>query len=79
MYGKADRSVVLKSGYEVLLDDIPGLLGPDELAESALSFYWRYRTMGWPYGPDWALHPARLKEVVEVLEPLDRTYHPRMM
>ncbi|MEA5032304.1 MAG: hypothetical protein VB025_09170 [Sphaerochaeta sp.] len=70
---------MLKSGYEVPLDEIPDLLGNDELTESALAFYWRYRTMGWPYGPNWAEHPARLKEVIELLDPLDRIYHPRMM
>jgi len=70
---------MLKSGHEVLLDEIPALLAKDELAESALVFYWEYRTMGWPYKLGYAEHPARLKQVVETIEPLDRIYHPRMM
>ena len=71
--------MVLKSGTEVRLDDIPSILTDDELSESALRFYLRYRIMGWPYQGGWAAIPARLSQVVRILEPLDRIYHPRMM
>lgn len=79
MYGGPERTVVLKSGIEVRLDDIGGILEHDDLCESAIQFYWRYRIMGWPYQGGWAAIPARLSQVVETLEPLDRIYHPRMM
>ena len=71
--------MVLKSGTEVRLDDIPSILTDDELSESALRFYLRYRIMGWPYQGGWAVIPARLMQVVEILEPVDRLYHPRMI
>lgn len=35
--------------------------------------------MGWPYAGGWAEQPARLVEIVELLDPIDRIYHPRMM
>lgn len=79
MYGDPERTAVLKSGIEVRLDDIPGILAEDELCESALQFFWEFKIMGWPYQGGWATIPARLAQVVKILEPLDRIYHPRMM
>jgi len=70
---------VLKSGHEVRLDDIPSLLSEEGLAYEAISFYLRWRMMGWPYQGGWAEQPARLVDIVELLDPLDRLYHPRMM
>jgi hypothetical protein len=35
--------------------------------------------MGWPYRGGWAEQPARLSQTVELLDPLDRLYHPRMI
>ena len=49
----------------------------DEEALSALQFYSRYKRMGLPYGP-WGENPKLLIEVVDVLEPLDRFYHPQV-
>ena len=70
---------MLKSGLEVRLDDIASLLAEEGTALDAIGFYWRYRTMGWPYSGGWAEQPALLSQTVELLDPLDRLYHPRMI
>lgn len=70
---------MLRSGLDVKLDDIGEILSDEGIALDAISFYRRYRTMGWPYRGGWAEQPARLEEIVELLDPLDRLYHPRMM
>lgn len=75
LYGKPSRTTVLKSGVEVRLDDIPGLF-TDDLAVSAIQFFMRWQTMGFPYGP-WGDNPNRLVQVVDILEPLDKIYHPK--
>ena len=49
----------------------------DDEAASAIRFYQRWKRMGMPYG-SWALNPERLVEVVDILEPLDRFYHPQV-
>ena len=66
---------VLKSGDVVKLDDIPEIF-QDKDATSAILFYNRWKIMGFPFGA-WGDCPGRLVEVVEILEPLDRLYHPR--
>ena len=57
------------------VDIVPTITDPDSL--SAIGFYQRYKRMGMPYG-SWALNPERLVEVVDILEPLDRFYHPQV-
>ena len=47
----------------------------DEDAASAVSFFARWKRMGFPYGP-WGENPNPLVEVVDLLEPLDRLYNP---
>jgi hypothetical protein len=59
----------------VKLDDIPGLFH-DRDAVSAILFYNRWKIMGFPHGP-WGDNPNRLVEVVDLLDPLDKIYHPR--
>ena len=49
----------------------------DEDALTAIGFYQRYKRMGMPYG-SWALNPERLVDVVDILEPLDSFYHPKV-
>lgn len=56
-------------------DIVPSITDPDAI--SALVFYQRYKKMGMPYG-SWALNPEKLVEVVDILEPLDRFYHPQV-
>lgn len=75
--GDKDREVKLKSDIWVKVHDIPELLKSVE-AFSAIRFYIRWRTFGFPYGP-WGLNPNVLVEVVEILDPLDRLYHPKMI
>lgn len=74
-YGGADRTVDLRSGVTVRFDDIPSYFR-DEYLDSAVWFYLRYKSMGLPY-PGWAACPNILVEIVDVLEPLDRLYHPK--
>ena len=69
----------MKSGFEVRLDDIAAILSDEGGAHDAISFFLRWRMMGWPYLGGWAEQPARLVEIVELLDPLDRLYHPRMI
>lgn len=76
-YGRPDRTTTLKSGVTVRLDDIPGLF-KDQLALSAIRFYLRFKRMGMPY-QNWAENPNALVQVVDLLEPLDSLYHPKMM
>ena len=49
----------------------------DEEAANAIRFYQRWKRMGMPYG-SWGINPEKLVEVVDLLEPLDRFYHPRV-
>lgn len=77
LYGKPDRTTILKCGLEVRLDDIPDLFKDTYLA-SCIRFFNRWKTMGYPYGP-WGLNPGVLVEVVDTLAPLDAYYHPKMM
>lgn len=72
-YGGADRTVDLKSGVTVRMDDIPSYFR-DKYLDSAVRFYLRYTKMGLPY-QGWGTNPNVLVEIVEVLEPLDRLYH----
>lgn len=72
-YGGADRTVDLKSGVTVRMDDIPSYFSDKDLV-SAVTFYLRYTRMGMPYA-GWGDNPNLLVEIVEVLEPLDRLYH----
>ena len=58
------------------VDIVPMITDPKAL--SAISFYQRYKRMGMPYG-SWALNPEKLVEVVDLLEPLDRFYHPQVI
>ena len=46
-------------------------------ALSAIGFYQRWKKMGMPYG-SWGINPEKLVEVVDLLEPLDRFYHPQV-
>ncbi len=79
VYGNSERTTVLKSGHEVRLDDIAAILSDSGDAYDAIAFFLRWKMMGWPYRGGWAEQPARLIEIVELLDPLDRLYHPRMM
>lgn len=56
-------------------DIVPTIIDPDAL--SGIGFYVRYRRMGMPYGP-WGVNPHKLVQVVDLLEPLDRIYNPKM-
>lgn len=47
-------------------------------ALAAVQFYLRWKRLGLPYG-SWGVNPNKLVEVVELLEPLDMFYHPRMI
>lgn len=77
LYGKPDRTTILKSGDEVRLDDIPSFF-EDKKAISAIMFFNRWRIMGFPYGA-WGENPSILVEVVELLDPIDRLYNPRSL
>ena len=70
------RMVRLKTGEWIKASEIVSKIS-DEDALSAIGFYQRYKRMGMPYG-SWALNPERLVEVVDILEPLDRFYHPEV-
>ncbi len=67
----------MKSGVTVRLDDIPGYF-TDRLAVSAILFYEKFKRMGMPY-QNWAENPNRLVQVIDLLEPLESLYHPKMM
>lgn len=73
-YGGADRTVDLRSGVMVRMDDIPSYFQDHDLV-SAVNFFLRYKTMGLPY-QGWGNNPNVLVEIVEIIEPLDRLYHP---
>lgn len=68
---------MLKTGQWVRVHEIPAVLA-DMDARLALSFYMRWKRMGMPYGA-WGGNPFILVEVVDVLEPLDRFYHPPLV
>lgn len=72
--GPEDRETMLKSGVWVRVHDIPCLLR-DADALSAISFFSMWQRLGMPYGP-WGENPYPLVEVVDLLEPWDRFYHP---
>ncbi len=77
-YGGTGRKIALKGGEVVRISDIPALFDdPDALF--ALDFYYHWRMMGMAYGGGWAQQPARLVEIVRILDPLDRIYHPRLL
>ncbi len=73
-YGGAERTVDLRSGIAVRMDDIPSYFQDQDLV-SAVTFYLRYKRMGLPYG-GWGETPNVLVEIVDTIEPLDRLYHP---
>lgn len=75
--GGRDREIRLKTDEWVKAYEIPGMLEDIE-ALSAVQFYLRWKRMGMPYGP-WGMNPNKLVEVVELLDPLDGFYHPRMI
>lgn len=75
--GGRDREVRLKTDEWVRAYEIPGMLEDIE-ALSAVQFYLRWKRMGMPYGP-WGMNPNRLVEVIDLLDPLDGFYHPRMI
>jgi hypothetical protein len=77
-YGGTDRKIALKGGEVVRISDIPALFD-DEDALFCLDFYSHYRMMGMAYGGGWAQQPARLVEIVRLLDPLDRKYRPRLL
>ena len=70
------RMVMLRTGEWVGAEAIGRTL-LNEDAAVAIRFYQRWKRLGMPYGP-WGMNPEKLVEVVEVLEPLDRFYHPQM-
>lgn len=72
-YGGADRTVDLKSGVTVKMDDISSYFRDKDLV-SAVIFYLRYKRMGLPYC-GWGETPNILVEIVDTIEPLDRLYH----
>ena len=71
---KEGMMVILKTGRWITAKDIGNTLN-DIDAISAIQFYQRYKRMGMPYGP-WGITPEKLVEVVDILESLDRFYHP---
>ena len=75
--GGRDREVRLKTDEWVRAYEIPGMLEDIE-ALSAVQFYLRWKRMGMPYGP-WGMNPNRLVEVIDLLDPLDVIYHPRII
>jgi hypothetical protein len=50
----------------------------DSDAAQMVGFYQRFKRMGMPYGA-WGDNPNRLVEIVDILEPLDRLYNPRLI
>ena len=74
---ESDRVIVLKTGKAVKASEINEALLDNDAAE-AIRFYQRFRRMGMPYG-SWASNPEKLVEVVDLLEPLDRLYHPQLI
>ena len=75
--GGRDKEVRLKTDEWVRAYEIPGMLEDIE-ALSAVQFYLRWKRMGMHYGP-WGMNPNRLVEVIDLLDPLDGFYHPRMI
>ena len=69
------RMVKLKTGEWIRASEIVKI--SDEDALSAIGFYQRYKRKGISYG-SWALNSEGLVEVVDILEPLDRFYHPKV-
>lgn len=72
--GDKDREVRLKTDSWVKAYEIPEMIKNLE----AIEFYLRWKRMGMPYGP-WGMNPNKLVEVVELLDPLDGFYHPRVI
>ena len=70
------RMVMLKTGKWFRAADIVPAITDNE-ALSAIAFYQRWKKMGMPYG-SWGINPEKLVEVVDLLEPLDRFYHPQV-
>ena len=70
-YGKADRTVILKSGIEVRLADIPDYF-KDEQAIRDLIDYRTYKCFGFPRA-NWGECPARTVKMVMSIKEL---YHP---
>ena len=65
---------MLKTGEWIRVYDIPAIMrNPDAI--SAFNFYQRWKKMGMPFG-SWGYNPNIFAEVVDLLEPLDRFYHP---
>ena len=75
--GSLDREIRLKNDIWVKAQEISGMLQDIE-ALAAVQFYLRWKRLGLPYG-SWGVNPNKLVEVVELLEPLDMFYHPRMI
>lgn len=75
--GGRDREVRLKTDEWVRAYEIPGMLEDIE-ALFAVQFYLRWKRMGMPYGPC-GMNPNKLVEVIDLLDPLDGFYHPRMI
>ena len=69
--------VMLKTGAWIEASVIKETLQNAE-ALSAILFYQRWKKMGMPYG-SWGINPEKLVEVVDLLEPLDRFYHPQVI
>lgn len=69
------RVINLKTGVHEALE-INRALEDLEAAE-AIQFYLRFKRMGMPFGP-WGQNPHKLVQVVDVLEPLDELYHPKV-
>jgi hypothetical protein len=66
----------LKTGVVVRQDDIPDILR-DDLANEAVIYYQRWKRMGDPYGA-WGKSPAKLVEIIDIIEPADALYHPKL-
>lgn len=74
-YGFCDRTLELKNKDLVELDSIAEILN-DEFAASSFLFYQKWKRQGYPYAGGWAEIPAKLVEIIDLLEPLDQLYHP---
>ena len=75
--GDENREIRLRTDEWVRAYEIPGMI-EDTDAIFAIQFYLRWKRMGMPYGP-WGMNPNKLIEVVDLLDPLDRFYHPKMI
>ena len=75
--GGEDREIHLKSGIWVKAVDVKGML-EDIDGLTAVEFYLRWKRLGMPYGP-WGVNPNRLVEIIDILEPVDSIYHPKLI